>query len=263
MRRRFFVEKFEPESATIRGETAEHLGRVLRAEAGQLYELSDGRSVWLARIDLVDLPKRGESRIEFALVEPIEAREARVRISLLLSIVKFDRFEWCLEKATELGASEIVPLAAARSDKALIAAAGKRRKRWEKILIESAQQARRLRPPILRMASRAEQNAAANGSPLKPQLAFSESATDYKIVLSERPDACRLRDLLAQRPRTASPAGGIISAALAIGPEGGWTDEELAAARAAGFVEASLGESILRTETAVLAAIAILAFALS
>lgn len=255
MRRRFFVEKFEPRSATIYGETAEHLGRVLRAEPGQLYELSDGRSVWLARIEGVELPKRGESRVEFALIEPVEAREARLRISLLLSIVKFDRFEWCLEKATELGASEIVPLAAARSDKPLITAAEKRSARWEKILVESAQQARRLRPPILRDAS-------LGGLPEKPQTAFAESSAEYKILLSERADARPLRDLLPQRA-SGSPLGErAISAALAIGPEGGWTDEEISAARASGFAEASLGENILRTETAVLAAMAMLGFAL-
>lgn len=83
----------------MRGETADHLGRVLRAETGQLYELSDGTSVWLARIENVSVSKRGESRIDFALTEPIAAREPRIALHLLISLVKFDRFEWCLEKA--------------------------------------------------------------------------------------------------------------------------------------------------------------------
>src|SRR5208282_5761640 len=104
----------------LRGEAAEHLGRVLRAEPGQLYELSDGRCVWLGRIERVALSKRGDSRIEFALVEPVAAGKPSLDIQLLISLVKFDRFEWCLEKATELGATSIVPLAAARSDKALL-----------------------------------------------------------------------------------------------------------------------------------------------
>ncbi len=262
MRRRFFVENFESSSATIRGETAEHLGRVLRAGRGQLYELSDGRRVWLARIERIELPKRGESRIDFALIEPIEARDPRLRITLLLAVVKFDRFEWCLEKATELGAAEIIPLAAARSDKPLLAAAGKRRERWQKILLESAQQSRRLHPPVLRMTPADGQNSAASALPIKPQAAFAESSADYKIILSERPDARSLRDLLPQHPSGASPSEHAISAALAIGPEGGWTDDELAAACSSGFLEASLGENILRTETAVLSALAILGFAL-
>lgn len=247
MRRRFFVDRFESSSAFLRGETAEHLGRVLRAEPGQLYELSDGHSVWLGRVEDVVLPKRGESRVAFALVEPIPAREPALRIELLLSVVKFDRLEWCLEKATELGVTEIIPLAAARTDKPLLAAAGKRHARWEKIILESAQQSRRLRPPVIRAVA-------------PPEEVFAQSTAGCKIVLSERPDAPRLRDLF--RSPGMPPGGPAGTAALAIGPEGGWTDEELSAARAGGFAEASLGETILRTETAVLAALAVVRFAL-
>jgi 16S rRNA (uracil1498-N3)-methyltransferase len=243
VRRRFFVEKFDNQSATLRGETAEHLGRVLRAEPGQLFELSDGQRVWLGRIERVAVSKRGDSHIDFALLEPLPAREPFLKIQLLISLVKFDRFEWCLEKATELEVSEIIPLAAARTDKSLLAAAEKRRARWRKILIESAQQARRLRPPVLDAAITAEK-------------AFAVCGRDAscKILLSERRDAIPMRQALAS-------VSGAASASLAIGPEGGWTDEELHAARAAGFIEASLGENILRTETAVIAALAILNFA--
>src|SRR5580700_5326122 len=145
MRRRFFVEEFEERTATLRGDAAHHLGRVLRAEAGQLYELSDGQCVWLARTESV-----GRDAVRFSLVEPLAGPVASVRMALLLGIVKFDRFEWALEKATELGADEIAPLAADRSEKGLLAAAAKRAVRWERILTESAQQARRLRVPVLR-----------------------------------------------------------------------------------------------------------------
>ncbi|HTS13584.1 MAG TPA: RsmE family RNA methyltransferase [Candidatus Limnocylindrales bacterium] len=244
MRRRFFVENFESGSAALHGDAAEHVGRVLRAEAGQLYELSDGREVWLARVREVALPKRGESRIEFELLERIAASEPRLRVSVLLSIVKFDRFEWCIEKATELGATEIIPLAATRSEKALIAAAAKRRERWEKIAFESAQQSRRLRAPAIGAMARATD-------------AFAAANASVKLILSERPDSPPIR-------QTLEAAGtDVNSAVLAIGPEGGWTDEELAAARTAGFREASLGETILRTETAVIAALSVLRFALT
>lgn len=262
MRRRFFVDRFESGSAIIRGETAEHLGRVLRAEPGQLYELSDGRGVWLGRIERIEMPKRGESRIHFALVERIEAREPRVQIMLLLALVKFDRFEWCLEKATELGASQIVPLAAARSDKPLIAAAEKRRARWERILGESSQQSRRLRPPVLRVGEPDGHQRSAGNTVLRPRDAFAESSAAYKIILSERPGARPLREVLSQPSADRQLSAGASAAALAIGPEGGWTDDELASARASGFAEASLGENILRTETAALAALAILEYAL-
>ncbi|HEX4001636.1 MAG TPA: RsmE family RNA methyltransferase [Candidatus Acidoferrales bacterium] len=247
MRRRFFVEDFQSQSATLRGDTADHLGRVLRAEAGQLYELSDGHSVWLARVERVTLLKRGESHIDFALVEPVPASEPRVQIDLLLSLVKFDRFEWCLEKATELGAREIVPLAAARTEKALIAAAEKRRSRWERILLESAQQSRRLRPPVI-------------GSVVSPAKAFAQCAADRRILLSERREAPSIREAL-DGPEATRDSGEV--AVVAIGPEGGWTDGEVEAARAADFAEVSLGESILRTETAVVAAMAVVRFALA
>ncbi|MFZ0785164.1 MAG: RsmE family RNA methyltransferase, partial [Candidatus Acidiferrales bacterium] len=233
-------------SAALLGDTAEHLGRVLRAEAGQLYELSDGHSVWLARIERVALSKRGDSRIDFALIEPVAAREPSVQIDLLLSLVKFDRFEWCLEKATELGAREIVPLATARSDKALIGAAEKRRSRWERIVAESAQQSRRLRPPSI-------------GGVVSPEKAFAQCAADTRIFLSERREAPSIREALGA-PAAGRDSGAV--AAIAIGPEGGWTDHEVAAASAAGFAEVSLGENILRTETAVLAAMAVVGFAL-
>lgn len=261
MRRRFFVEKFDRDTAALVGDTADHLGRVLRAEPGQLYELSDGRSVWLGRVESVEISKRGDSRIELALIEPVAAREPRLQFTLLISLVKFDRFEWCLEKATELGASEIVPLAAARSDKPLIAAAEKRCERWKKILLESAQQSRRLRPPALRMAARSDAGRSGGASVGSPQEAFASCDADRRIVLSERAEAPALREVLnAGKVEGASDSRR--SVALTIGPEGGWTDEELASARASGFAEASLGESILRTETAVLASMAILNFAL-
>ena len=248
MRRRFFVDLFESNSAQLTGDAAEHLGRVLRAEPGQLYELSDGQDVWLGRIERVALSKQGRSRIEFALVESLPARQPGLKIELLLSLVKFDRFEWCLEKATELGASSIVPLAAARTDKPLARAASKRHARWEKIVLESAQQSRRLRPPDVATAS-------------APQKAFVASSANLKILLSETQGVPSLRDFL--RKESPQHAGSSVNvAALAIGPEGGWTDEESSAARAAGFVQASLGENILRTETAVLAAMAVLNFAL-
>src|SRR5713101_5548917 len=102
----------------MEGDAAHHLGKVLRAQAGQLYELSDGEKVWLGRVEEV-----GRERIEFALVEEIEAHQPPVDVMLLLAVVKFDAFEWAIEKATELGVSKIVPLAAARSEKALLAAA--------------------------------------------------------------------------------------------------------------------------------------------
>src|SRR3970282_1550048 len=94
LRRRFFVEAFQGGRAVLKGEQAEHLGRVLRARTGQLYELSDQSSVWLGRVAAV---KRDQ--IEFDLLERVPVERPRLEISLLLSLIKFPRFEWCLEKA--------------------------------------------------------------------------------------------------------------------------------------------------------------------
>jgi 16S rRNA (uracil1498-N3)-methyltransferase len=236
VRRRFFVEKFDGQRALVSGDRAHHLGVVLRAQAGQLYELSDGVRVCLGRIEKV-----ARDSVEFALLEELPAEEPRLHVSLLLSVVKFDAFEWAIEKATELGVTEIVPLSAARSEKGLIAAAGNRSERWRKIVLEAAQQSRRVKLPVLQPVAR-------------PEVAFAARGDRLGIFLSERADAPALR--VALRDRAASRA------VLAIGPEGGWTDEERDAALKAGFQEASLGRLILRTETAVVAALASLSYAL-
>jgi 16S rRNA (uracil1498-N3)-methyltransferase len=239
VRRRFFVEQFTGNTAAMEGDAAHHLGRVLRAQQGQLYELSDGQRVRLGRIEKV-----ARDRVDFALLEEIPAHQPTLDVTLLLSVVKFDAFEWAIEKATELGVSAIVPLAAARSDKVLLGAAGKRAERWKKILAEASQQSRRVRVPVLRELT-------------QPARAFSTLAAGAaKILLSERPDARSLREILQDEPPRKQ-------AALAIGPEGGWTEAEFAAAQASGFREASLGKQILRTETAVVAALASVNYALS
>src|SRR5215813_10517678 len=106
MRRRFFVDSFEGNGATMRGEAAHHLGRVLRAAPGQLYELSDGERVRLGKVE-----KIANDEVEFVLLQEIAAYRPPVELTLLLSIAKFDAMEWALEKATELGVSRIVPLA--------------------------------------------------------------------------------------------------------------------------------------------------------
>src|SRR5262249_7827974 len=137
MRRRFFVEKFEGHRAVMRDEAAHHVGRVLRAQPGQLYELSDGTKVWLGPIETVS-----RDAADFSLLAELTAHHPTVETTLLLSVVKFDSFEWGLEKATELGVHSIVPLAAAHSEKALLAAAPKRAERWKKILLEASQQSR-------------------------------------------------------------------------------------------------------------------------
>ena len=268
MRRRFFVDEFANGTARLAGEAAHHLGRVLRAEPGQLYELSDGHTVHLAKVERV-----ASEEVTFSLISPVEAPEGPLRVTLLLAIVKFDRFEWALEKAVELGAEFIVPVAAVRSEPNLIAAAPKRADRWRRIIRESAQQARcRSLPELLPLVRSIEAfRAAPAGETLTGQIAASQITTDeIRILLSERNAAPPLRHAFAAAavpglahslPPIAPPdEAGLptvsVKLSLAVGPEGGWTDSEFAAAAAAGFVEASLGGNILRTETAVAAGLA-------
>lgn len=236
MGRRFFVDQFEGRAATVKGDAAHHLGRVLRAEAGQTYELSDGRTLWLAKVENVS-----RDAVNFSLVEQLPVWGPRLEVTLLLAVVKFDRFEWALEKATESGVTAIIPLAAQRSEKVLLAAAAKRAERWQKIVLEAAQQARRLRPPLL--------------APLRDsQEALRSTTGAVRLLLSERPDAPPLKQVLEGKKAD--------SAAVAIGPEGGWVEREYFSAREAGFAEASLGRLILRTETAVVASLAAVNYAL-
>lgn len=238
MRRRFFVERFAGETACLSGEAAHHLGRVLHAEPGQLYELSDGNAVFLARIERVSA-----DHIDFSLLEALPLSAAPPEIVLLLAIFKFDRFEWALEKATELGVRTVVPLAAERSAKALLQASPKRADRWRKILRESAQQARCLRPPVLEAMQR-------------PAAAFAQASAALKFLFSERTSAAPVRAVFEQSASKTRQELAPPRIALAFGPEGGWTDQEFDAALAAGFREAALGKNILRSETAVIAGLA-------
>jgi 16S rRNA (uracil1498-N3)-methyltransferase len=235
-RRRFFVDRICGETALLDGETAEHLRRVLRAEPGQQYELSDNQSVYLAEIEA--LQKRA---VRFRILERLAVEPLPVRLTLLASLIKFDRFEWIIEKATELGVDRIVPVAAARSEKGLEQAAGKRLGRWRRIALESSQQSRRATLPAVGAPVRLEE---ALGAPGGARYLLDEDATAAPI--------------LASLPELRTPGDAVC---LLVGPEGGWTCEERGAAVAAGWVAVSLGPQILRAETAATAALAVLSAA--
>lgn len=230
-RRRFFVDAIRHGAAELRGEDARHLTRVLRVEAGQRYEISDNQSAYLAEI----AEARGD-RVVFRVIEPVASPSLPVRITLLASLIKFDRFEWMIEKATELGVERILPVEATRSEKGLLAASHKRAERWSRIAREGSQQSRRVRAPEILPAARFEQ-------------ALTEPA-DHRFVLEEMTAPPLLRALPSDRTPQAH-------AALMTGPEGGWTDAERQQAAAAGWQPVSLGPLLLRAETAAAAAIAI------
>jgi 16S rRNA (uracil1498-N3)-methyltransferase len=235
-RRRFFVERIHDDRAELTGDDARHLARVLRAEVGQQYEVSDNQRAFLAEIAQI-----GSQRVTFRIVEPIAPEPPSPEITIFAALIKFDRFEWLVEKATELGVARIVPVDADRTEEGLARAAAKRVDRWRKIARESSQQARRIRIPEI--AAPATFDAAASDS------------TPARFFLEEQPGA---DPLLRALPAVRTPADAI---AILTGPEGGWTDRERALAVRSGWKPVSLGRQILRAETAAIAALAILGHA--
>lgn len=230
-RRLFYVDSIRDGAARLEGDTARHLRKVLRAEVGQKYEISDGQRLFLAEIS-----DFGKQIVEFRTLEEIIPAAPPARVRLYAALIKFDHFEWMIEKATELGVDRITPIAAFRSDTGLDRAAVKRHERWLRIAAEAGQQSRRLAAPHL-----------------DPVAEFDEALKDpaeWRLFLEEQRTAPPLLDQLS----TARPA----SASLLIGPEGGWDDRERAAAAHAGWRPASLGPMILRAETAATSALAIL-----
>ena len=228
-RRRFFVDSIRGGAAELRGDEARHLTRVLRVEPGQRFEISDNQQAYLAEIT----EARGE-RVVFQVIEALPAVLSPVSITLCASLIKFDRFEWIIEKATELGVDRILPVEATRTEKGLFDASRKRSERWARIARESSQQARRVRIPEILQAVRFER-------------CLQESAA-HRYFLDEALAPPLLREISAERSD---------SAALLIGPEGGWTDVERQLALDAAWQPVSLGPLVLRAETAACAALAV------
>jgi 16S rRNA (uracil1498-N3)-methyltransferase len=153
-RRRWIADEVSGNRAALVGDHADHLARVLRARVGQEFDISAGSVVRRGRV--VSL---AENRVEFELGEEISAASG-LNLTLLLSIFKFDRFEWAIEKCTELGVSCIVPVIAQRTDAHLAAASAKRVERWRRIGVQATEQSRRAAPPeiadSLRLAAAAK-----------------------------------------------------------------------------------------------------------
>lgn len=230
-RRRFFVNEVHAGRAQILGEDAHHLTRVLRVEAGQKFEISDNRNVYLAEIEMVR-----KDLVSFEILEQLAPPVPAVRVALFASLIRFERFEWLIEKATELGVESITPVQAERSEKRLNRAAVKRIPRWRKIAREAGEQSRRVSLPQV-------------NTPVA--LRDATAAADYRYVLDEDPHAPAM---LSELPRDRTHADTV---ALLVGPEGGWTDRDRASFSEKQWKAVGLGNTILRTETAAIAAIAI------
>ena len=206
---------FENELLTIRDEEHHHLV-VARAEKGELLEVFDGKgNVWTVSVESI-----GKHQTVGRLKQSRSTPRGSLELILALAMIRVAAFELALEKAVEIGVTRIVPFAAARSN----LAPGKRHDRWQRIVIEAAKQSRRYYLPAL-------------DEPMTFQQVLSIPAAS-KILFAER-DGGPLKPALAGSP-----------VLYLIGPEGGWSDQELAAAREHGFHSVSLGAGILKAETA-------------
>lgn len=241
-RRRWIADTWDEATASLTGEQAAHLIRVLRAQAGMEFDIVAGDRVWHAVIAGIS----GDS-VRFNLIAEIEADPA-LPVTLLLSIFKFDRMEWAIEKATELGVNRIVPIIARRSEKHLAQTAASRTERWRRIARESAKQSRRSDVPVIEEAIALKKAAAREGDAVKLLLAEQERATTLRAALT-----AALGDSLKKN------GDEFPEIRLAIGPEGGWAAEEEAFFDDEGWKPVSLGPRILRAETAAVTAMAVTA----
>jgi 16S rRNA (uracil1498-N3)-methyltransferase len=229
-RRRWIADEVSGNRAALTGDHARHLAQVLRAQVGQEFDISTGTEVRHATVTSAHV-----DRVEFELGEAVEQSE-QAEITVAISVFKFDRMEWAIEKCAELGVARIIPLIAARTEPHLATAAAKRAERWRRLAQQASEQSRRLSAPEI-------------SEPIK----FKDlpgMTGDTRIVLSETEQKLMLKDAVPQQSQ---------SVLLAFGPEGGWKEQEIAALREHGWISASLGRTVLRAETAVIAAVAVTA----
>lgn len=227
-RRRWIADEVSGDRAVLVGAHAQHLAQVLRGRVGQEFDIATGQSVRRGRIVSITA-----ERVEFELGDVIPAA-ATPNLTIVISIFKFDRMEWAIEKCTEIGVARIIPVIARRTEAHLAAAAVRRQERWQRIALQAAEQSRRPAPAEI-------------ASPVKLSQLAELNAT-CRIVLFESEKDATLRDALQSRPTDVT---------LAIGPEGGWTADEFQWFRDSGWIAASLGDNILRAETAAIVSAAI------
>jgi 16S rRNA (uracil1498-N3)-methyltransferase len=241
-RRRWIAEHWDEATATIVGAQAEHLARVLRAEPGMEADVVAGGRVFHAEVAAVT--QDGEaSEVRFNLAAELQADPA-LPVTLVMAVYKFDRMEWAIEKATELGVAAIAPVIARRTEKHLAQVATKRAERWRRIAREASQQARRSDEPVIH-------------EPVDLAERVRAASTATRIVLAEQERTTTLRVAIGEAIESAQNEMPTLE--IAIGPEGGWAPAEEALYDANGWKAVSLGPRILRAETAAIAALAVVA----
>lgn len=240
---RFFVDRSQisGEVVTISGEDLKHIKNVLRLKEGEEVSICDGEeNDYVAVIDSID-----SQEVMLSIVDSFKSKgEAPIKLKLYQGLPKGDKMELIVQKCTELGVSEIVPMATKRavvklSDEKKIA---KKLERWQKIAEEAAKQSKRGRIPLVdRLVTLKEAVSELGEDELALMLYESESENSLKKAL-------RGYD------------GKTVS--VFVGPEGGFEESEAEMLKAAGAKVVSLGNRILRTETAGLVASAVIMYEL-
>jgi len=235
-RRRWIAEHWDEATATLVGAQAEHLSRVLRAQPGMEADVVAGGHVFHAEVAAVT-----PQEVRFNLIAELEAEPA-LPVTLVMAVYKFDKMEWAIEKATELGIAAVAPVIARRTEKHLALAAEKRVERWRRIAHEAAQQSRRSEVPLIY-------------DPVSLAHRVRESKDVVRLVLAEQERTVTLRKALEEAIAAAQEEMPALE--IAVGPEGGWAPTEEALFDANGWRAVSLGPRILRAETAAIAALAV------
>ncbi|MEW6669392.1 MAG: 16S rRNA (uracil(1498)-N(3))-methyltransferase [Thermodesulfobacteriota bacterium] len=240
--KRFVVERIEPTAgrAVIRGSEARHIGKVLRMGPGDPLILMDRAGLrFLSRIESV-----GPGEVTVSLDKALPAPSlSPLRLVLAPALLRSGPMDFVIQKAAELGVNRIQPFSCERTVVRLSAeGTGNRLRHWKEIAVSATKQSDRERPPEI-----------SSPSPLRDLLTRWSPVEAPKILLWEGEETRDLKSLLRGQAVPREAIG-------VVGPEGGFSTKEVAAARNAGFTPVSLGHRILRAETAVVVLVAMLQY---
>lgn len=224
---RFFFPAAVWSSAELPESEARHASQVLRMASGDRAVVFDGTG----RAAEVELTEVGKKRVGCRVLREWREEREQPGVHLIVALIKNERFDWLVQKATELGAASIRPVASERSVVKLQGKdAAKRREKWVQIAVEAAKQCGHLvLPEILSVCA--------------PREAFAAAPQGLKGIPALHPGGQTLGKFFAD---------GANNVTFAIGPEGDWTEQEMKSAIDSGFVPLHLGKHVLRSETAAL-----------
>jgi 16S rRNA (uracil1498-N3)-methyltransferase len=244
MHARFHAPEIAPDNpvAALPPDEADHLVRVLRLRAGDTVRVFDGRGhEFLARVE-----STGRRAASVRLLEPVvPAREPSVRVTLAQAVLKGEKIDGVVRDATMLGVARVQPIVSARAEVSVSAVRRSHRvERWQRVALSSAKQCGRAVVPVVE-------------PPLDLGAFLERDSAEFRLILTEPSCGATAYEALASLERRPAPA----TASLLVGPEGGWTDEEIARARQRGLLPLTFGALTLRADAAPLVALSVLLFA--